>query len=101
VLSNHLEVKNTLDILRSVAKDADKPIDSLCQLFNLETHDGTDMSTYSDLLHKAVASVVEIKYSSEVESIFSSGGTSFSNDQISGLNDFELVSFLIIKNGNN
>ncbi|MDD4082866.1 MAG: ATP-dependent helicase, partial [Sphaerochaetaceae bacterium] len=97
VVSNHLQVKNTLDIFRSLAKNKSEPNYNLCKLFNKETKEGTKMNAYSDLLHKTIESIISVKEQKDLDSIFTSGGTSIGLNEIKGLNDFELIGFLIIK----
>jgi len=56
------------------------------------------MSKYSDLLQKSISSIVEVKKETDINSLFKSGGTTFGkNDTITGLEDFELVCFLVVK----
>ena len=97
VLLNHLSPKRLLDVMRSACKGKSEPIISLCKKFNKETLDGKDMSHYSGLLQKAVASIVEQKEESDLESLFSFGETTALVGDISGLDDFELICFLVIK----
>lgn len=97
ILSNHLNVKNTLDILRGIAKGRTQPITQLYELFNTETKDGKDMSTYSFLLESAIESIISVKDESVIDSLFSTGGTANILGGIKGLEDFELITFLVIK----
>ncbi|MGO3181858.1 MAG: helicase-related protein [Aequorivita sp.] len=97
ILSNHLNVKNTLDILRGIAKGRTEPITELYELFNTETKDGKDMNTYSSLLEKAIESIISVKDESVIDSLFSKGGTANVLGGIKGLEDFELITFLVIK----
>lgn len=97
VASNHLNVKNTLDILRGIAKGETAPIISLCELFNTETKDGKDMKAYSSLLENAIESIISVKDESYIDSFFTSGGTASVSGSIKGLEDFELITFLVIK----
>jgi hypothetical protein len=55
------------------------------------------MRTYSQLLQKAIESVIDVKEDKDMNSIFSAGGTSISATKIKGLEDFELIDFLVIK----
>jgi len=97
VLSNHLNVKNTLDIFRSLSKNKSEPDYKLCKIFNDLTKDGTDMSLYSELLHGAIESIINVKEDADLNSIFRAGGTSISIQDIKGLNDFELICFLVVQ----
>ena len=97
VLSNHLNVKQTLDTIRYLCKGKDEPINEVYTLFNKLTKDGKDMSKYSNLLSDAIGSICETKEESDIESLFSSGGTSILEHEIRGLDDFELIAFIVIK----
>lgn len=97
VCSNHLSVKNTLDTLRFLCKGRDESLSEVYEPFNDETKDGKDMSLYSDLLSQAISSIIETKDESDIESLFSAGGTSMLESSIDGLEDFELISFVVIK----
>ena len=94
---NHLAPKRLLDIMRSACKGKHEPILDLCHQFNAETQDGKKMSHYSDLLQKAVGTIVEKKEQGDLESLFSFGETTALVDDIKGLDDFELICFLVIK----
>ena len=96
-LINHLAPKRLLDIMRSACKGKHEPILDLCHQFNAETQDGKKMSHYSDLLQKAVGTIVEKKEQGDLESLFSFGETTALVDDIKGLDDFELICFLVIK----
>ena len=94
---NHLSPKKLLDIMRLSCKGKTEPIIELCRQVNRETQNGRKMSHYSDLLGKAVASIVEQKEQSDIDSLFSFGETTALVGDIRGLDDFELICFLIIK----
>lgn len=96
VVSNHLNVKNTLDILRSIAKGKHEPIPAVYELFNDETEDGKNMKKYSNLLGDAIESIIHVKDDSEVDSLFSRGGTTALATNIKGLEDFELITFMVV-----
>ncbi len=96
VISNHLSVKNTLDILRLLCKGTSQAIPQAFDLFNEETDDGKNMETYSDLLNQAIESILDVKDQSAIDSLFTPGGTSALTNQIKGLEDFELLSFIVI-----
>jgi hypothetical protein len=97
IISNHLEVKNTLDILRALAKNKLEPDYKLCKQFNDLTEDGLNMGEYSNLLHNSIESIITVKEDADVNSIFKAGGTSISANEIKGLNDFELICFLVVQ----
>ncbi len=97
ILSNHLNVKNTLDILRILSKGKPEPLKEVYDLFNEETDDGKNMAKYSGLLNSSIASILDVKDESDVESLFSTGGTTALVNNIKGLEDFELITFAVIK----
>ena len=97
VITNHTEVKKLLDLVRSHCKGLDKPVSDVCQKFNAETDDGRDMTRYSDLLAQAIHSMIEVKEDKDIDSLFLGGKTTALVDTISGLDDFELITFLVIQ----
>ncbi len=97
VVYSYKDAKNILDLIRSFSKNQDKPIKKAYESFNKATHDGKDMSFYSTLLNKAINSILETNEESMIDSLFSSGGTVINKDEIKGLEDFELIAFIVIK----
>jgi hypothetical protein len=97
VICDYLEPKSILDNLRLLCRGKKEPISPLCQKFNHETSDGKDMSKMSKLLSEAISSIIDKKEESDIDSLFSAGGTSALMSDISGLDDFELICFLVIK----
>ena len=92
-----VNVKNTLDILRVISKGKDQPIREVYERFNQETEDGNKMERYSALLGSGVESILNVKDESDVDSLFSTGGTTALVNNIKGLDDFELLAFVVIK----
>ena len=97
VIVTHTEVKRLLDIVRTTCKGRDLPIPEVFKKFNLETEDGKAMDFYSDLLGKSIRSMIEVKEDKDLDSLFTGKRTSALVDKISGLDDFELVTFLVIQ----
>lgn len=97
LIHDHTEVKRLLDLVRACCKGQDKPIIDACQRFNQATADGRDMQPYSELLGESIRSMIEVKEEKDLDSLFSGGKTSALTDAIAGLDDFELVSFLVIQ----
>ena len=97
VISDHTEVKRLLDLVRSCCKGQAIPISDVCNLFNEETADGRKMQTYSDLLGKTIRSMIEVKEEKDLDSLFSGGNTTALVNTIAGLDDFELITFLVIQ----
>jgi len=97
VIADHTEVKRLLDLIRSSCKGKDEPIRALCQLFNERTQDGRNMQPYSDLLSQAIRSMIEVKEEKDIDSLFGGGRTTALTATIQGLDDFELIAFLVIE----
>ena len=97
VIADHTEVKRLLDLIRSSCKGKDEPIRALCQLFNERTQDGRNMQPYSDLLSQAIRSMIEVKDEKDIDSLFGGGRTTALTTTIQGLDDFELIAFLVIE----
>ena len=97
IICNHLQPKKLLDLMRKLGKNNSEPDMELCTLFNQETQDGKNMSKYSKLLEDAISSIIDVKEESDFESLFSAGESSYMKNTISGLDDFELICFLVVK----
>ena len=97
VIVNHLEPKDLLDHLRMLCKGKSKPIMELCRKFNGETRDGQRMGTYSRLLGDAIASIVKVREQSDLFSFFEGDPNALFGNEVRGLDDFELICFLIIR----
>ena len=97
VICDHLSPKELLDKFRSLCRGKTEPTMEACQDFNKETKDGRDMRGASTLLSDAISSIIEVKEESDIDSLFSPGGTSALNTNISGLDDFELICFLVVR----
>ncbi len=97
VISNHLDVKKTLDLLRLLCKGQGEPLEGVYKSFNRETRDGRKMDRYSYLLEEAIKSIIEVKEESDLDSLFSAGGTTVLMHTIRGLEDFELIGFVVVR----
>ncbi len=97
VVATHTEVKRMLDLVRAAAKGRNVPDPLAYQPFNRKTQDGREMGHYSDLLKRAIGSIVELKLESDVNSLFGGLKTTALEDKIAGLDDFELVAFLVVE----
>lgn len=97
VVIDHLSPKDMLDALRFLCKGKKEPDKALCEAFNTETDDGRKMDKYSSLLGDSIASIIETKNESEMDSFLSGKQMSFLSETINGLDDFELITFLVIK----
>ena len=96
VIANYLNPKRMLDDIRLLCKGKREPIPELCREFNHDTKDGSDMTAVSALLRETIRSIVDCKEESDIDSLFSPGGTSALLSEIAGLDDFELICFLVV-----
>lgn len=97
VICDHLSPKKLLDKMRYACKDKTEPDKALCKQFNKETRDGKNMRHYSDLLQSAIESIITVKEESDINDFLNGvQGNLFANE-IRGLDDFELICFLVIK----
>lgn len=97
VICDYLNPKKMLDDIRLFCRGKSESIKDLCQRFNEETDDGRNMSAMSELLSESINSIIDSKEESDIDSLFSTGGTSALMSDVSGLDDFELISFLVVK----
>lgn len=97
VVCDCLNPKKLLDSIRLLCRGKSQPIKELCAEFNRETDDGRNMAEMSQLLSDAIDSIIDAKKESDIDSLFSAGGTSALVNDVSGLDDFELICFLAVK----
>ncbi|MFA5187393.1 MAG: helicase-related protein [Patescibacteria group bacterium] len=91
--------KRILEILRLLCAGKTVPYEELCNLFDHETKNGSDMRAYSDLLQKAVDSIVAT-FRRRVAAGLQNGRDFVIPDrseQAKDNSDFELVTWLVIK----
>lgn len=97
VVCDYLNPKKLLDTVRLLCRGKSEPVLELCEKFNKETDDGRNMEEVSQLLSDAINSIINVKEESDIDSLFSAGGTSALMSEINGLDDFELICFLVVK----
>ena len=97
VICDHLSPKAMLDKMRYLCKGKTEPYADLCREFNKETRDGRNMSEFSRLLGDAISSIVEVKDQSDIDSFLGGEQVSFISNEIKGLDDFELICFLVVR----
>ncbi len=97
IVCNHLSPKELLDKIRQICKGKDSPALDVCREFNIETKDGRDMRSVSSLLTDAINSIIDVKEEGDIDSLFNLGGTSALNTKINGLDDFEMICFLVVR----
>ena len=97
VVVNHLSPKTLLDDFRLLCKGKAKHDKSLCAAFNKETKDGKNMKHYSELLGKAIQSIINVKEKSDLDCFLEGVQTELFTKEIKGLDDFELIDFIIVR----
>jgi hypothetical protein len=97
IVHSHLEPKAVLDEMRLLCKGKGEADPRLYGPFNRETKNGRDMRWATGLLDAAVGSVMGAKEESDVDSFFGGGTTGFLENDVTGLDDFELVCFLVVR----
>jgi hypothetical protein len=70
VVVNHTEPKRLLDLARAACKERHEAIPEVYQTFNKATKDGRRMDAYSELLGKAIQSMIELKEEKDIDSLF-------------------------------
>ena len=97
IVACHTEVKKLLDLVRTSCKGQSEPAADVCRLFNRQTKEGRDMKAYSALLGAAIRSMMDVKEEKDIDSLFTGGKTTALTNTIKGLDDFELIAFLVVQ----
>lgn len=97
IICDYLNPKKLLDTVRLLCRGRSKPVPVLCNQFNAETDDGRDMGEMSELLSEAIDSIIHTKEESDIDSFLNGKQMSFLSGAINGLDDFELICFLVVK----
>lgn len=97
ILHGHLNAKDCLDVMRKLCKGKDTYDPRLCRAYNRFTHDGRDMRHASVLLRDAVKSIMDQDDVAAADSFFTGTLGAFLDENVKGLDDFELVCFLVIR----
>lgn len=90
------QAKQVLDRLKRLCLGRDHPDATAWARFDKTTKHGMDMSKAQDLLGKAVSSIIGKKEERAVASLFSPGGTHAIKGEFLGINDFEVIAFLVV-----
>lgn len=97
LFQGHVESKKILDAMRLLCKGVNEPIASICKLICEETDEYHKMDEYSLLLKQSIGTILKTEEEKEVLSLFKAGGTTALQDKLKGIEDFKLVSFLIVR----
>ena len=94
---SYIHAKKLLDNYKKLCCGDNEVHKNLTTLFNIETDDGRDMKKYSTLLETVIHDLVGKKNEAGVASLFSRGGTTLMKNDFGGIEDFEIVTFLVIR----
>lgn len=97
IVCNHLNPKKLLDEMRLLCRNQAGPLAGVYRLFNKETRDGRDMKKYSKLLGEAIVSLVAKKEESQMDCFLNGDFVDFKSEVVKGLDDFELICFLVVR----
>jgi len=97
IVFNFIATKKILDMYKKFCLGQTEVLTGLVEAFNKETNEGRDMHVYSALIENAIKNIVGKKEEKGIESLFSKGGTTILNNDYFGKDDFDLISFLVIK----
>jgi ERCC4-related helicase len=97
IVFNHLQGKKSLDIFKKLCAMNKELDNKSIEALNAQTKNGKDMGAYQYMLECAMQSIVGKTEEKGVESLFARGGTVLTQDHFSGIEDFEVISYLIIK----
>ena len=97
VVCDYLQPKQLLDDLHTLCYGKKAPVRTLCEAFNRETDDGADMRGPSELLSEAINSILDTKEESDIDSLFRAGGTTALLSEVQGIDDFELIAFVVVE----
>lgn len=89
--------KKILDYYKKLCSGCSEIYRELINDFNRETQDGLNMKRYSDLLENSVQNLIGRKLEIGVASLFSKGGTTIQKELFDGMEDFELITFVVLK----
>ena len=90
------QAKQMLDRLKRLCVGLDLPDEDACARFDKATKLGKEMQQPQRLLASAVASVVGKNEERAVASLFTPGGTHALKGEFAGINDFEVMAYLVI-----
>lgn len=94
---NYMYAKQVLDLFKKLSLGKNTVNQELVNEFYQETNGGSDMSEYSNILSQAISAIKGKSEEVGISSMFTPGGTSVQTELLDGLDDVELISFLIIK----
>lgn len=96
VVLPYTQARQVLDNLKRLCIGRDFPDAGASSTYDKLTKNGFDMSAAQGLLSTAISSIVGKKEERAIASLFASGGTHAMKGEFQGINDFEVVAFLIV-----
>lgn len=97
VTLSYIHAKKLLDNYKKLCCGDCEVHKDLTTQFNIETDDGHDMHRYSALLDNVISDIVGKKNEAGIAGLFSRGGTTLMKNDFGGIEDFEIVTFLVIR----
>ena len=94
---SYMKSKKVLDYYKKLCLGKKEVLNDLVKEFNFDTNDGRNMSKYSELLVATIEDIIGKKQETGVKSLFNKGGTAVVKRDINGLEEFELITFLIVR----
>lgn len=99
LLLPYTQAKQVLDRLRKLCVGRELPDAAACGRFDKATRNGQDMRRAQESLAKAIASIAGKTEERAIASLFVPGGTHARKGEFAGMNDFEVVAFLVVLPG--
>jgi len=96
VILPYTQAKHILDELKRMCLGRDLPDAGACARFDKTTKQGEDMRAAQRLFAAAVASIAGKSQERAVASLFTPGGTYAMKGEFAGINDFEVVAYLVV-----
>ena len=96
VLRAYTQAKQILDRLKRLCLGRDLPDADACARFDKATKQGEDMLAVQRHLAEAIASIAGKNQERAVASLFTPGGTHAMKGEFAGINDFEVLAYLIV-----
>jgi len=96
---NFTHPKQILDIYRLLCAGKTEPIQELCDLFNHETNNGTNMNQYTALILESIKAITNTFKRKNLGMLTGSRNATIvpQEKQVDGANKFELITWLILK----
>ena len=96
---NYTHAKHILEIYRLLCQGVTLPYDQLCELFNTETDYCEKMIDYTELLKTAADEIISVFKKRSAQKLTAERGALIAplKQQLDNLNQFELVTWLIVK----